>query len=211
MNKLVERLRKDDFPVLFGLDDLYKLEFDKNVILNMFNEAIKYEWINNVYEDIYILGIMYQKIIIDNEAIAQKIVPNSYVSLNTILSQQSWIPEAVFTTTSVTEGEKCIIKTNGYGKYSYRKLYDKVNMAGIYTVEDESGKYKVAKPLRALCDLIRLYNEKWNSVEEIHDTLRIDYADFEDLTAADFDELQGTFNIENIETMLWGIRSDLKI
>jgi hypothetical protein len=211
MNKLVERIRKDDFPVLFGRAELYSLNFDKKETLIMFDEAIKNEWINNVYEDIYKLGVKYQTTIVSEEAIAQKIVPNSYVSLNFILSQQSWIPEAIFTTTSVTYEEEMVIKTKRNGKYSYRKLYDKINMAGIYTVEDESGIYKVAKPLRALCDLIRLYNEKWNSVEEIHDTLRIDYADFEDLTAADFDELQGTFNIENIETMLWGIRSDLKI
>ena len=208
---MVERLRKDDFPVLFGLNDLYKLEFDKNLTLNMFNEAIKNEWINNVYEDIYKLGRKYQTVVIAEEAIAQKIVPNSYVSMNFILSQQSWIPEAVYTTTSVTYEKECLIKTERYGKYSYRKLYDKVNMAGIYTVEDESGKYKVAKPLRALCDLIRLRDKKWNSIDELHDTLRIDYADFEDLTAADFDELQGTFNIENIEDMLTGIRWDLKI
>ena len=211
MNKLIERLREDDFPVLFGKAELYSLNFDKNEILIMFDEAIKNEWINNVYEDIYKLGVKYQTTIIAEEAIAQKIVPNSYVSLNHVLSVESWIPEAVYTTTSVTYEEEMVIKTKRNGRYSYRKLYDKVNMAGIYTVEDECGKYKVAKPLRALCDLIRLYNEKWNSVDEIHDTLRIDYSDFEDLTAADFDELQGTFNIENIETMLWGIRGDLKI
>jgi len=211
MNKLVERIRKDDFPVLFGMAELYSLNFDNKEILIMFDEAIKNEWINNVYKDIYKLGRKYQTVVIAEEAIAQKIVPNSYVSMNFILSQQSWIPEAVYTTTSVTYENNFLIKTERYGKYSYEKLYDKVNMAGIYTVEDESGKYKVAKPLRALCDLIRSYNQKWNSIDELHDTLRIDYADFEKLTAIDFDELQGTFNIENIEDMLTGIRWDLKI
>jgi len=211
MNKLVEKLREDNFPVLFGKAELYSLNFNKNETLTMFNEAIKNEWINNIYEDIYILGVKCQKVVVDEGAIAQKIVPDSYVSLHHVLSVESWIPEGVYTTTSVTIGQERLIKTNGYGKYSYDKLYDKVNMAGIYTVEDESGKYKAARPLRALCDLIRLYNENWNSIEEIHDTLRIGYSKFNNLTASDFDELQGTFNIENVEYMLQEIRRDLNI
>jgi len=158
-----------------------------------------------------VVGVKYQKHLLSGEVIAQKIKTNSYTSMNFVLSKEGWIPEGVFAVTSVSSDDSYTINTNGYGRYSYRKLYDAEIPEGIYIRKDSSGAYRVAKPLRALCDLICLYRESWKSIVEICDDLRISPSKFEKIRKKDLEELQGKFRIANVENMLDGIRRDLRL
>jgi len=212
MNRLVEVLSKKKFPVLFRLDDIYKIKMKKKEINLNFQEALKNEYIKKIYGDIYTLGFDYRKMLIHEGVIAQMIEPDSYISMSYALRSVNWIPEAVNNIVSVTNGEKRTVRTEYGCSYKYVKIYEKYPFAGIYEEETKMGNFKMAKPLRALCDYIHEFGFKWRSVGLLEDHLRIWTSTLEeDLKAEDFDELQGKFEIENIELFLSSIRKDLRL
>ena len=129
-------------------------------------------------------------------------MPDSYISTYFVLSNKDWIPEAVYTITSIINSKNYMINIKEYGCYSYNILYNNYNPAGIYEVKNDCGKYKIANPLRALCDLIYQRNEKKENIGFIYDSLRLDWDYLEKLEEKDFDELQGKFDIEIIEYFL---------
>jgi hypothetical protein len=212
MNKLVERLREDDFPVLFTFKDFEKAGYDKNEYNMYLNEGISEGYIDRVYNDIYTLMAKYRERGIPKGILSQMIEPNSYISLYYVLCEYSWIPEFVFSATSVTTEKSYNIETGKYGTFIYKNIYNKLPEKGIYEEKESNGKYKTAKPLRALCDLMYLRNAHWNSIDNLYEVLRIDYDSLEeDLKSEDFDELQGSFGIKNIEYFLECIRKELRL
>jgi len=211
MNKLVRKLKKDNIPVLFTYKDIYGLGIEENKLKYMFEEAIKNECIGNIYKDIYALIGKYRKTYLSMETISQKIIPNSYVSTHYVLSEEGWIPDGIFSMTCVTFEESIEIDCERYGYYIYYKLYEKELLDGTYIDEDYCGFYRKAKPLRALCDLIYLRKESWRYIHSLEDNLRIDTYELAKLKSEDFDELQGKFNIKNVEEFLEGIRKELNV
>jgi len=212
MNKLVERLKDDNFPVLFRLEDLYKFNFDKEELFKNYQEAVKNQWIENVYNDIYTVMEKYRNKPISRCVLSQMIEQGSYVSLNYVLCKHYWIPEFVFSITSVTSGKDYDVETGKYGTFMYMKLYEKLPEKGIYEEKRSSGSYKIAKPLRALCDLMYLKNRNWKCIDNLYEEIRLDrYSLEEDLKSEDFDELQGSFENSRIECFLEGIRKELKL
>ena len=211
MNKLVEKLREDDFPVLFKYNDLSQTDLEKEMIKIYFDDAIKNNYVNNVYGDIYTLSLKYRKSFVSGEVLAQMIMPDTYVSMKFVLYIENWIPEAIYTVTSVTGKNEALIDTHGYGSYKYQKVYDRFIKEGIYEEEDDNGKYMIAKPLRALCDYACYWEQKWDSVFSLEQSIRAERKHIEELISDDFDELQGKFGIANVENMLDGIRKDLRV
>jgi len=89
MNIFVEKLQSPDFPILFTKKDLKKLAFEKDVLDDLFNEAIIKSFVVNVYKGIYTLERMYRRTLLENGVLAQKIIPYSYISLS-FLSHLQW-------------------------------------------------------------------------------------------------------------------------
>jgi len=212
MNILVEKLRENNFPVLFRLNDLYNLNFDKDKLFKNYDEAVNNNWIENVYGDIYTLKEEYRGKPVSKCVLSQMIEQYSYVSLYYVLCKHYWIPEFVFSITSVTAEKNYDIETGKYGTLMYMKLYDKLPEKGIYEEKKSSGSYKIAKPLRALCDLMLLRERNWKCIDNLYEEIRIDHFSLEeDLKGEDFDELQGSFGVKNVEIFLEGIRKELKL
>jgi len=212
MNKLVELVLKKEFPVIFGIDDIYQIKMNINDLNKYFQEALKQEYIKKIYGNIYTLGFKYRKMLINEGVIAQLLEPDSYISGSYALRYVDWIPEAVNNIVCIYNGNGKTIKTDYGCSYKYIKIYDKYPKVGIYKEETAMGDFMIAKPLRALCDYVHEFNFKWRSVGLLEDHLRIWTCILEEnLKSEDFDELQGKFNIENIELFLEGIRIDLRL
>lgn len=209
MNILIDRLRQNDFPILFRFENLFNIGLNKEDVNVLLNEAIKYKWIDNIYEDIYTLGYKYRKAFVPEGILAQMIDPQSYVSFLYILSDYGWIPEAVYNIISVTDNKDMIVWTKKNGGFKYRKLYNNIPLAGIYVEDYGIESYKKATPLRALCDYVYLFNCNWDKIDYLEDHLRIKMDSLEELKAGDFDELQDVFKIPNVENFLVGIRKEL--
>jgi len=214
MNELVSLLMENsNLPVLFTFKDFEKIGIQKNKFQKELSEGLEEKYIDRVYSEIFTLDVKYRKRAIPKRVLSQMIVPESYVSMYYVLRDYDWIPEMIFTVTSVTVKEDFIIDTDRYGSFMYTPLYKKMPTAGIYNKKDFQGIYRAAKPLRALCDLLYRKNKYciW-SLTDLYENFRIFPDSLEkDLTSGDFDELQGAFEVKTIEGSLQKLRKELAL
>src|SRR3546814_5095346 len=86
-------------------------------------------------------------------AIAQGLVPGSYVSFESALAHHGWIPEAVFVTASVSPGRKSLsFATADFGTFSFHPLAikDYRFMTGVGRIKMGKLTAFVASPLREI-------------------------------------------------------------
>ncbi len=122
---------------------------------------------------------------------ANRIYKPSYVSLHTALAFYGMIPEAVVQITSVTSLKTANFK-NSFGEFSYKSVrqdfmygYDLKSIADGRTLQ-------LAKPEKALLDLLYLY-PFYNTAKEL-EGLRLD----EDFMQDEFDwELMQTYTLQS--------------
>ncbi len=102
---------------------------------------------------------------------ANRIYRPSYVSLHTALAFFGIIPEAVIQITSVTT-LKTVSFNNEFGEYSYKSV--KENLMFGYDLKPiaDGRTFQLARPEKALLDLLYLY-PFYNTTEELED-LRLD-------------------------------------
>ena len=126
-------------------------DFTSTTLINLKN------WMNKGYlimlrRGLYILTETKNKI--DIMAFATKIYSPSYISLETALSFYGIIPEAVFTTTSVTTRKTKEFKTP-VGNFSYQKI-KKEAFGGFETKKQDGISFNLALPEKALVDFFYL-------------------------------------------------------
>jgi hypothetical protein len=130
-----------------------------------------------VKNGIYVVGDEWRKFGVDLFSVANYMVRPSYISLESALSYYNLIPEAVYTTTSVTtkltsEYESAL----GIFSFSHLKL-EHFNF-GFYQQVEKTGPFLNATPLKALMDYIYLHNKNYDSVSAIEEDLRFDWNRF---------------------------------
>jgi predicted transcriptional regulator of viral defense system len=101
---------------------------------------------------------------IDSMKVASKIYFPSYVSLETVLGYYGIIPEAVFTTTSVTTRKTKEFKTP-LGNFSYQKI-KKEAFGGFETRKQGKVTFNLALPEKALVDFFYLNRNTLNGTKE---------------------------------------------
>lgn len=101
---------------------------------------------------VYCLGKTFQREPLDQFELAQKIYTPSYVSLESALSHHGWIPEAVYTVTSVSLKRSVSFNTP-LGNFSYMKM-PKFNFMGVERVAAGRTVHLLASPTKALADYI---------------------------------------------------------
>lgn len=141
------------------------------------NRALKDGSLVRLKRGTYVLGKSSRSEAIHPFAVAQALLPGSYVSFETALAHHGWIPEAVYTTASVTPGRKTLeFDTPLMGRFTFHPIaiHEYQFLAGV-----ERRKFGVlisfvASPLRALLDLIALRKQHWAGLEWLTSSLRID-------------------------------------
>jgi hypothetical protein len=129
-------------------------------------------------------------------AVAQALLPGSYISFETALAYHGWIPEAVFTTASVSPGRKTITHdTPSYGQFSFHPLALQEYQFLTSVDREKLGKLTafVAQPLRALIDLVALRKEQWSSLDWLTTGMRIDADRLRSLRRKDFSALRPVY------------------
>ena len=133
--------------------------------------------------------------------VARAIDPSSYVSFETALRFHNWIPEAVYTTYSVTAKSKSASYVHEVlGCFLYEPLA--INKVGFL---EGVSQYKygqqvafVANPLRAIMDIVERSKQTWSGIDYIEEGLRIEDEDFLQLGEKDFTVLKQVY--KNYET-----------
>jgi hypothetical protein len=232
MNILLKSLlnkKSIKFPYLFKYEDIFRIKADKTKLKKMFEKAVKRGIIENIYEDIYKLkldfiediyivkqnfrrGRWFLLMFVESSVLAQLIDPQCYTGGELALYEWGWLQRHYGQKEFITTGESMEINPCWIWKFKFTNLYNKYIDAGITEEIDYGNKYRLAKPLRALCDYIYMKNLKICSIDEIKDYFddrNYLYEDFDELKKEDFDELQGKFGIKIIEEFLENIRRDL--
>ena len=233
MNILLKSLLNKDrikFPYLFKYEDIFRIKADKTKLKNMFNKAVKRGLIENIYEDIYKLkrefiediyivkpnfrrGRWILLMFVEESALARLIDPKCYTGGKLALWELGWLQRRSYKAEFITTGENREIEPCRIWHFKFTNLYNKDIDAGITEETAYGNKYRLAKPLRALCDYIYMNNLKFSSIKEIKgyfdDIDEYLFDEFDELKKEDFDELQGKFGIKIIEEFLEDIRRDL--
>lgn len=129
-------------------------------------------------------------------AAAQAFEPGSYVSFETALSFHAWIPEAVFTTASVSPGPKTIhVDAPILGAFSFHPLaicdYQFLRLVARHKFGALTA--LVAEPLRALMDIVALRKLPWNGLDWLTEGLRIEKSTLASLKQKDFAALSKVY------------------
>ncbi|WP_245307212.1 type IV toxin-antitoxin system AbiEi family antitoxin domain-containing protein [Agrobacterium salinitolerans] len=144
----------------------------------------------------YVLARRYRRDPVHPFAVAQNLVPGSYISFETALSFHGWIPEAVFVTASVSPGRKSQdFSTPGFGTFSYHPLAinDYRFMTSVDRVPLNGSIAFVARPLRALMDLVALRKVEWSGLEWLTIGMRIEEDALFGLRRTDFTALKPVY------------------
>ena len=157
---------------------------------SLVNRAIKAGELQRIRRGLYLLPRRYRDYDCHPFALAQMLSPGSYISLETALHYHGWIPEAVYTTASIVPGAKSSdLETASMGRFSFRPLAFTpgyfLELVSREIVNQQAA--LVARPVRALMDLVCLRKEEWQGLAWFEQSLRIEV---ETLSAITGDQLR---------------------
>jgi hypothetical protein len=169
------------------------------------NRALKDGALRRLKRGTYLLDRRYRSEAAHPFAIAQSLHPGSYVSFETALAYHGWIPEAVFTTSSVSPGRKTLtFKTPDFGLFDFHPLalcrYR--FLSGVRRVKTGRSTALVADPLRALMDLVALRKHSWEGLEWLTNGMRIDEDMLNGLDSKDFEAVGQTYSHKAVNEFL---------
>lgn len=197
--KLREKLKTD----LFSQGDLKALPYPLSdaAIHNGISRALKSKDLVQLKRGVYLFSKKLRRGSISKFVIANKLYTPSYISFESALSYYGLIPESVYTTTSACYQRKSKVFNNELGDFSY----DYIPCSDFFlevTHDLSKGGVLIARPLRALFDLIYLYKKKYQSIEQLEDDLRIESDQLkkvvEKYSVAEMEELAKQYKKKNI-------------
>jgi hypothetical protein len=141
------------------------------------NRAIKAGELLRLKRGLYVLANELREVPVHPFALAQQTMPGSYVTGESALSYHGWIPEAVRSILSVTaRGKSVTYEHEVLGGFEFRRMTVRPGYF-LESVSREvlSGQVAlVAKPMRALMDLVYLRKLPWQGLGFLLEGLRID-------------------------------------
>jgi hypothetical protein len=178
------------------------------------NRALKSQELVRVRRGLYILAPKYRGEPAHPFVIAQSLEPGSYVSLETALSAHGWIPESVRVTASVVPGRKSSgLEHPTLGSFTFHPLA--VNrdrfLELIERRQFSSQVALVAKPLRALIDLVALKKLQWQGLAFLIEGMRIEEQTLKEIKRADIEALAGVYKQKRPNTFLTSLARELDL
>ena len=172
---------------------------------SLVNRALKAGELLRLRRGSYLLADRFRDYPAHPFALAQVFVPGSYVSFETALAHHGWIPEAVYTTASVTPGRKSLeVDHPTYGRFSFHPLaiqpgYFLELVARLQITEQTM---LVAEPFRALMDLVCLRKVEWQGLDWLVEGMRIDDEYLRGITSADIRMLTSVYKQKRMQLFL---------
>lgn len=145
-------------------------------------------------------------------ALAQDFAAGSYVSLETSLAYHGWIPEAVHSVASITSKRKSWqVQHSVFGSFSFHSLALNPGhfLELVERCELDGQVALLAKPIRALFDLVCLRKQAWQGIACLIDGLRIDEEQLRGTTAAQLDTLRLIYQHQRVRLFVEGLAKEL--
>jgi predicted transcriptional regulator of viral defense system len=212
MNKLTDRIFENTPHGYFTSQDVATLFPESpDTRFGLVKRAIAGGEIIHIRRGLYCLAPKYQKRKVNLYALAQHIYGPSYISLESALSWHGWIPEAVYTLTSVSSGKSKEFQTP-LGVFSYSRAPQSLFYTGVERVSDEgSDVFLMATPVKALADYVYVNGKDWVGLKPAAESLRIEAEEFETVTVDDIDALVENYKSRRVRKFIKGLRRDLKL
>lgn len=156
------------------------------------NRAIKAGELIRVKRGIYVLANSFRKEPVHPFALAQQLMPGSYVTAESALSFHGWIPEAVRSVISISTKKKSVgYQHDTLGKYDFKCMTIKPGYfyQSVIRHKLQNQVALIAEPVRALMDLIHLRKTSWQGLDYLIDGLRIDEHEIRSVPSACFTNL----------------------
>lgn len=102
---------------------------------------------------LYVVAPKVSRVPLSTELIANHLYAPSYVSMQTALRYYGLIPEAVYTTQSMTLKHSRNFDTP-IGRFEYKTIAREVFSVGVTSINKQTYAFLMATPEKALCDLI---------------------------------------------------------
>jgi len=181
---------------------------------NLVDRALKAGELLRLGHGIYILGPEIRDFGCHPFAFAQALAPGSFISLESALAFHGWIPEQVYETASISPGRKTKRYVNEVlGSFSFHPLA--INrgyfLEMVERVEVEGQSMFVAKPERALLDLVCLRKMSWKGLKWIERSLRIDHDYLRSIKRQDTEILKLVYKQNRVQRFLNGLCKELNI
>lgn len=179
---------------------------------NLVNRAMKAGELIRLHRGIYKLSERYENEPLHPFAVAQVFIPGSYVSFETALSHHDWIPEAVYHTACVTPFQKT--KEYHHEKFGGLSFHPLAIQRGYFLELVERKQINkqailIARPARALMDLVCLRKEEWQGLDWLTEGLRIDYEYLRRITNADIRILKSVYKQKRVKGFLDRLAKEL--
>lgn len=210
MNKVVQKAIMMARRPVFGRAEAALWSGREGAALDaLLKRAVKNQDIIRYRRGLYGLSPRYLHEPLQPFALAQYLDGPSYISLESALSYYGWIPEAVYTVTSVSMNRSKSFDTPA-GLFSFTGISQRTFFAGVNVGQTTSGgQFMVASPLKALADYCYVHRLKWQSVSFLLDSLRLEEEELKTLHVRDFDALNGVYPQRRVIEFLAGLRKEL--
>lgn len=156
------------------------------------NRALKAGELLRVKRGLYVLADKFRDYPVHPFALAQQLVPGSYVSAESALGYHGWIPEAVRSVLSMTATAKSVSYEHELlGKYEFQRMTVQSGffLQAVTRYELQHQVALIADPLRALLDLVYLRKLPWQGLDYLLEGLRIDEQAIRSLSSSDISRL----------------------
>jgi predicted transcriptional regulator of viral defense system len=212
MNKLTEKIFENAPYGYFTSQDVATMfPGSEDRRYSLVKRAIASGEIIHIRRGLYCLAPKYQKKKVNLYALGQHIYGPSYISLESALSWHGWIPEAVYTMTSVSLGKSKEFKTS-LGVFSYSRVSQKVFYAGVEKLTDEAGNiFLMASPTKALTDYVYVHKKNLSGLKPVTESLRIEPDEFKSVTSEDLELLIENYTSRRVQKFIKGLKKDLAL
>lgn len=212
MNRLVRKIIKfSPSEVISGQDLATLLPEGDNKRQALIKRAIACGDLVHIRRGLYSLATMYQKTNLSPYSLAQHIYGPSYISFESALRWHNWIPEAIYSYTSVSLKNSKDFNTP-LGLFSYRRVPQFFFYAGVNRQTDDNGSvFLIASPLKALADYVYAHKCDWTGLEPVVESLRVEIDELGSLTGDEFEVITANYNSRRVQRFCKGLREDLKL
>jgi len=172
---------------------------------NLVNRATKAGELIRLRRGLYMLPDKYRSHPCHPHVLAQSLVPGSYVSLETALASHQWIPESVHTTASIIPGRKAKeFKYEALGRFTFHPLAIESGcfLELVERVQLGDRVALVARPVRALMDLVCVKKMEWQGLAWLVQGMRIDEDVLGGITQAELRTLKQVYKHKRVKNFL---------
>lgn len=176
------------------------------------NRALKAQELVRIRRGLYVLAPRLRTQTAHPFAIAQSILPGSYISFETALSHHGWIPESVRIIASVVPGRKSAdLEHPMFGSFAFHPLALNRSyfLQSIERRQFGQQMALIAKPLRALMDLVAFRKLKWRGLGLLTDGMRIDPQSLHSVSRKDFQALAKVYKQKGPNEFLHSLAQEL--